>query len=286
MKVITWNVQWCRGVDKRVSPSRIVSRARAVADFDVLCLQEVANNFPAPRLGGSRGENQFAELARLLPGYTPVPGVAVDVPAEGGGRRHFGNMILSRLPVGQVFRHLLPFPVDAGLKGMPRLALEAIVRAPFGDVRIITTHLEYFGTTKRTAQVEALRAIYAEGSGHARLGGIVETGGGPFHSFLRPVSTVITGDFNLEPDSHLHARMIEPFSDGTPALRDAWEVAHPGIAHPSTFKIYDKEYPEEPEEHCDFIFVSSDLASRVRTLRVDQKAQASDHQPVLLEVGD
>jgi endonuclease/exonuclease/phosphatase family metal-dependent hydrolase len=195
-------------------------------------------------------------------------------------------MILSRLPVGQVFRHLLPFPVDIGLKGMPRVALEAIVRAPFGDVRIITTHLEYYGTTKRTAQVEALRAIYAEGSGHARLGGIVERGGSPFHNFLRPASTVITGDFNLEPDDRLHARMIEPFSDGTPALRDAWEVAHPGLRHPSTFKIYDKEYPEEPEQHCDFIFVSSDLASRVRTLRVDQKTQASDHQPVLLEVAD
>ena len=38
---------------------------------DVLCLQEIANNYPAPRLGGSRGENQFAELARLLPGYAP-----------------------------------------------------------------------------------------------------------------------------------------------------------------------------------------------------------------------
>ena len=66
MIVITWNVQWCRGVDTRVDPARIVRQAKAIADFDVLCLQEIANNFPDPRLGGSRGENQFAELARLL----------------------------------------------------------------------------------------------------------------------------------------------------------------------------------------------------------------------------
>ena len=60
MKIITWNVQWCRGVDGRVDPARIVEHAKALADFDVLCLQEIASNFPDPRLAGSRGENQFA----------------------------------------------------------------------------------------------------------------------------------------------------------------------------------------------------------------------------------
>ena len=285
MKLITWNVQWCRGVDTKVDPARIVRAAKAIADFDVLCLQEIANNFPDPRLPGSRGENQFSELARLLPGYQPVPGVAVDVPAEEGERRHFGNMIFSRYPVGQVFRHLLPYPVDPGVNGMPRIALEAVVSAPFGDIRVITTHLEYYGKTKRTAQIEALRAVYAEGSGHARHGSIVDTSGGPFHTRPRPAAMIITGDFNLEPDDPLHARMGEPFADGTPPLADAWEVAHPDDPHPATFKIYEKEELGEPEQHCDFIFVSADLVPRVRAMRVDQKTQASDHQPVALEIG-
>jgi endonuclease/exonuclease/phosphatase family metal-dependent hydrolase len=193
-------------------------------------------------------------------------------------------MILSRLPVGQVFRHLLPYPVDPGVDGMPRIALEAVISAPFGDVRVITTHLEYYGRLKRSAQVEALRAVYAEGSGHARLGGIVNTSGDPFHTRLRPAATIITGDFNLEPGDPLHARMSAPFDDGTPALADAWEIAHRGEAHPATFKIYEKEMPGEPELHCDFIFVSADLRARVRDVRVDRKTQASDHQPVLLEL--
>src|SRR5213075_3202100 len=64
MKIITWNVQWCRGVDRRVDPARIVAHAKALADFDVLCLQEIASNFPDPKLAGSRGENQFAEIAQ------------------------------------------------------------------------------------------------------------------------------------------------------------------------------------------------------------------------------
>jgi len=284
VKLITWNVQWCRGVDGKVDPARIVRHAKAIADFDVLCLQEIANNYSHPRLAASRGENQFAELARLLSGYVAVPGVAVDVPAEDGGRRHFGNMILSRLPVGQVFRHLLPFPVEAGIKGMPRIALEAVVSSATGAIRVITTHLEFYGTQKRTAQVEALRRIYAEGSGHARLGNIVDRGGGPFHTLIPPVSTIITGDFNLEPDDILHSKIGEAFADETPPLVDAWQAAYPGQAHPSTFKIYEKVLPGEPELHCDFIFVSADLVSRIRQVRVDQETQASDHQPVLIEI--
>lgn len=284
MKLITWNTQWCRGIDKRVDPARIVRHARAIADFDVLCLQEIANNFPDPRLPDSRGENQFAELSRLLPGYQPVPGVAVDVAAADGGRRHFGNMIFSRYPVCQVFRHLLPFPVDPGVNGMPRVALEAVIEAPSGSLRVITTHLEYYGKLKRTAQVKALRTIYAEGSGHARLGTIVDREGGPFETWLRPAATVITGDFNFEPDDPLHLRLGKPFADGTPPLADAWEVAHPGKPHPATFKVYEKEEADEPEQHCDFIFVSADLVPRVKALRVDQNTRASDHQPVYLEL--
>jgi endonuclease/exonuclease/phosphatase family metal-dependent hydrolase len=282
MILITWNVQWCRGVDGRVDPARIAAEARKLADFDVLCLQEIADNFPHPRLAGSAGEDQFAVLAALLPGFTAIGGVAVDHPGDGGRRRKFGNMILSRLPVRQAYRHLLPSPVDQGKNGMPRIAVEACVGAPGGDVRVITTHLEYYSDLQRRAQVDMLRSIHAEGHAHARGGAIVDTTGGPFHTYLRPPSTIVTGDFNLEPEDPLHARMMAPFADGTPSLRDAWSVKHPGAPHPSTFKIYEKERPDEPELHCDFIFVSEDLVPRVSAVRVDRDTQAADHQPVIL----
>jgi endonuclease/exonuclease/phosphatase family metal-dependent hydrolase len=282
MILITWNVQWCRGVDGRVDPLRILAVARSLADFDVLCLQEIADNFPHPRLAGNGAEDQFAVLAAALPGYAAVGGIAVDHPAAGGRRRRFGNLILSRLPVRQAYRHLLPFPVDPGVNGMPRIAVEAVVGAASGDLRVITTHLEYYSRRQRAAQVEALRAIYAEGHGHARAGSIVDASGGPFHTYLRPASTIVTGDFNLEPDDPLHARMRAPFADGTPALLDAWTAAHPHAPHPATFKVYEKEVPGEPELHCDFIFASEDLKPRIAGVRVDRATQASDHQPVVL----
>jgi endonuclease/exonuclease/phosphatase family metal-dependent hydrolase len=93
---------------------------------------------------------------------------------------------------------------------------------------------------------------------------------------------VITGDFNLEPDDPLHARMGAPFGDGTPPLVDAWEAAHPGVPHPPTFRIYEKERPGQPELHCDFIFVSDGLRPRLKGVMVDTQTQVSDHQPVLL----
>jgi endonuclease/exonuclease/phosphatase family metal-dependent hydrolase len=77
MELITWNVQWCRGVDLVVDAARIVEQAQRLADFDVLCLQEIADNYPDPRLGGNDGDDQFERLAQLLPGFTAIPAVAV-----------------------------------------------------------------------------------------------------------------------------------------------------------------------------------------------------------------
>jgi endonuclease/exonuclease/phosphatase family metal-dependent hydrolase len=42
MRSISWNVQWCRGMDGRVDPKRIAAEARRLADPDVICLQELA----------------------------------------------------------------------------------------------------------------------------------------------------------------------------------------------------------------------------------------------------
>jgi endonuclease/exonuclease/phosphatase family metal-dependent hydrolase len=184
----------------------------------------------------------------------------------------------------QAYRHALPYPADHDVPGMPRVAVEVVVRADIGDVRVITTHLEYYSQRKRAAQVNALRAIYAEGHGYAANPRVGLEDEGPYLAQPRPAETIITGDFNLEPDDPLHARMEEPFGDGVPPLLDAWTIAHPGEPHDPTFKIYEKKEPGEPELHCDFIFVSQGLRSRVKTLWVDTKTQVSDHQPVLLEL--
>jgi endonuclease/exonuclease/phosphatase family metal-dependent hydrolase len=281
MRLLSWNVQWCRGMDGAVDPSRIAREARRLADPDLLCLQEVADNFPA--LAGSSGENQAELLAREFPGYQAAYGWGVDLPDDTGGRRRFGNLILSRLPLQQVLRHSLPWPAASATPSMPRVALEVVVAAPFGPLRVTTTHLEYYSGAHRAAQVERLRELHAEACTHARAPASPPRDAGPFRHPVRPSSAVLCGDFNLRPDDPLHARLQAGFADGAPRLIDAWQHSHPGAAHPPSFRLHDAARGETPY-CCDFVLVSEDLAPLVRALAVDAQTQASDHQPVLLEL--
>ena len=281
MKLITWNIQWGRGADGRVDLDRIAAHARRLADFDVLCVQEVSDGFP--ELPGCDGSDQFRALAERLSGYEAVAGVGTDLPGPGGGRRRFGNMLFSRLPVRQVFRHLLPWPADPGVKGMQRVAVEATLDTPFGLLRVTTTHLEYYSARQRMAQVERLRELHREAVGQARCERPGGPEDGPFAPVPRGSLAVLTGDFNFDPPSAERARMLAPIDD-TPAYRDAWEIAHPGQPHEPTLGLHDKE--QWPQPRCfDFLFVSDDLAPRVREVRVDPASDASDHQPVLIELG-
>ncbi len=283
MIILTWNIQWCRGVDGRVDIDRIVRTAREMADFDVLCLQEVADNFPG--LAGSAGENQFAEIAARLPGYAAVEGVAVDRRAPDGTRRRFGNMLLSRLPVLSAFRHLLPWPRDPKAVGMQRVAVEAVIDAPGGPLRVTTTHLEYYARVQRMAQVLRLRDLQAEACVHTHDRAAPKAVGGPFDVSPRPVSSVLTADFNFRTTDPEYAAIQGPMADGVPRYVDAWTIAHPGREHDHTIGLFDRvQWPSSYA--CDFLFVSEDLAPRVRDVRVDLKTDASDHQPVVLELGE
>ena len=277
MKLISWNIQWCRGCDGRVDPARIAKVVRDMADVDVLCLQEVARNFPS--LEGSAGEDQFETLAGLFTGYTVVRGVAVDVLAP-DDRRQFGNAIVTRLPVLQAYRRLLPWPADASVPSMQRSAVEVVLGAPWGPLRVTTTHLEYYSASQRAAQVEVLRELQVEAAGHATA---PQPGkeGGPFQPVPRPASGILTADFNFRPEDPLHARLQSPLGAAVPAYRDAWQLRHPGRPHAPTLGVHDRtQWPEAFT--CDFIFVTEDIAHRVVDVIVNAATDASDHQPVLL----
>ena len=283
--LITWNIQWGRGCDQRVDLRRIVRTARGMTDFDVLCLQEVARNFP--ELPGSGGEDQFRLLAELLPGYAAIEGIGTDVRAPDGApaRRQFGNMILTRLPVLQAFRHLLPWPADSEVPSMQRVAVEVVLQAAWGPLRVTTTHLEYYSERQRAAQVERLRELQAEAAAHAQDVGHARKEGGPFQNAARPESGILTADFNFRPDDPLYVRLQAPFveSAGAPRYVDSWQIVHPGVPHIPTLGVFDRAQWPEPFT-CDFIFVTEDLARRVREVRVNSDTDASDHQPVLLSL--
>ncbi len=192
-------------------------------------------------------------------------------------------MVLSRLPILQVLPHLLPQPAELGIRSMQRLALEAVIEAPFGPLRVITTHLEFFSEMHRLAQVDAIRAAHEEAARRAETPGD-PTANGSYRIVARPASALVCGDFNFEPGWLEYNRMLSPFPVGAPSFRDAWTIRHPGKPHAPTAGIYDADqWPKGP--NCrDFVFLTSDLAGRLRRIEVDVKTDASDHQPVLVEL--
>jgi endonuclease/exonuclease/phosphatase family metal-dependent hydrolase len=283
VKLVTWNIQWACGVDGRVSPERIVEHARRLADFDVLCLQEVGAGFDA--LDGSRGEDLFAAFAALLPGFTAVDGAVVDLPGEHGTRRRFGNLLLTRLPLLRAQRHQLPWPLDADAKTMPRGVVEATLDTPLGVLRLLTTHLEYHSESQRAAQVEALRTLHRDSAlrTHQRQREPEPT---PYHTEADAIGTLLCGDFNYRPDDPLHARLQAPFDGGdaaVPRLVDAWAHLHPGQPHAHSVGLFDQAQWPEPF-CCDFIYASEPLRPRLKRMVVEPTSQASDHQPLLLEL--
>jgi endonuclease/exonuclease/phosphatase family metal-dependent hydrolase len=283
MKLITWNIQWGRGIDGRVDLERIVRTAHAMADFDVLCVQEVADNFPG--LAGNTGRDQFAGLAQLLPGYRMVEGIGVEVAGEDGRRRRFGNALFTRYSVLSVRRHALPWPADPGRQTMPRVAVEATLQAPMGALRVTTTHLEYYSDVQRRAQASGLHALHDEACQRAARPGAVSAEGDPFDATPQTASAILTGDFNFPPEHPAYAEIQRALAAGGPAYRDAWPLAHGHEPHTPTFCVHSQAYGKTPY-CCDFVYVSADIARRVRDVQVDSRTQASDHQPVLLDFDD
>ncbi|MCA8242929.1 endonuclease/exonuclease/phosphatase family protein [Burkholderia sp. AU32262] len=283
MRLIDWNIQWGRDADGVVDLPRTVAAIRRLGDFDVLCLQEVTRGFDA--LPGRPGPDQFAELAALLPGYTIVEAIGADLPAirPGGARRQFGNAIATRLPVGRVLHQLLPWPADAGAPSMPRVALDIELQAPFGPLRVITTHLEYYSARQRLAQVDALRARHREACAHADHPAPAETADGPFSATGQPRDAIVCGDFNSAFGSEAYRRFLEPIADA-PRFVDAWVALHPGRTPPPTAGVYDTVQWSDGPLTCDFVFVTDTLLPRVTRCEIDGDVRASDHQPVLLEL--
>jgi endonuclease/exonuclease/phosphatase family metal-dependent hydrolase len=279
MRLITWNIQWGKGCDGVVNLTRIVSTARSLGDADVYCFQEVSDGYSS--LDG--GIDQSRLLATLLPGHLAVFRPAVET-IDGEGKVHrFGNMTLSRLPVLQIASHLLPWPRAGEPRSMRRLALEVTVQTAFAPVRIVNTHLEYYSAAQREAQLVRLLDLQEEASADVKLASTSHVE--PYGSQTVAASGVLCGDFNFDVSDRQHALL---HASSRPGLnyRDAWSILHPDRPHQPTCGLYDRAQWKSGPDCRDFIFVTEDLAGRVRRIDVDGVTDASDHQPVLIDIAD
>ena len=223
LTIVSWNIQYGKGVDGRIDLSRIADVIRRDGLPDVLCLQEVSRCDPDT----DNGRDQVNELQKLFPDYELFYGAAHDrCGGKDGGRRQFGNLVLTRHSPVQVLHHLLPSPADSTAKFMARQTTEMVIRTSSGELRMMNTHLEFFSEKQQLAQIQRIREIHTEACAQFREPGL-NLPNSPFERVERPEKMVICGDFNFVPDSDSHRLMTAPMSAETPDIVDAWYAAYP-----------------------------------------------------------
>ena len=173
------------------------------------------------------------------------------------------------------------------MSGQPHeLGVAALARAFQAKQLEQVSQPAYLATQNaRLAQAHALLDIHAQACAQAAQPPLADETGGPFQSKVHTPSAVLCGDFNFEMASDEYALLTgqQPTDPPSLALCDAWPLAHGSASHDPTFRLFDRRYGPEPI-CCDFVFVSDDLKSRVRQMKVNLHTRASDHQPVLLEL--
>jgi endonuclease/exonuclease/phosphatase family metal-dependent hydrolase len=187
LRIATYNIHRCRGLDGRTRPERIAAVLRAI-DADVVALQEVVG-------AGPRGHGQVEELGALLGmGWVMAPARHL--------RGHlFGNAVLSRLPITQHLEHDLSWKTCE-----PRRMQRVDIAADGGTLHVYNVHL---GTAllERRHQAERLATIVSDRQ---------VTGPklvlGDFNEWMRGLTTTVLSDRlnSVDLRDHLRRRRTYP----------------------------------------------------------------------------
>lgn len=297
MLLATYNIQYSLGADGRYDLARSLA---AVQGADIICLQEVEKHW---RRSGMT--DQPALITEILPDRYSTYGAPFDTDAsyrEGSGhvvnrRRQFGQMTLSRWPILASRMHILPKRDSGARLNLITGALETVIDAPGGPLRLFNIHLSDAAAGERLLQIrrlmQLLRDTQDEGSiwnGSEADTDHWETDGPPPPM---PLQALLLGDFNAEPASAEYAALLQGngpqhgaslIGHGTTyPFVDAWVAAGHELAEGITYRT-NTQQGAHWDQRLDYCFMPQPMASRLKRTWIDTETIASDHQPVWIEL--
>ncbi|MCA9034861.1 MAG: endonuclease/exonuclease/phosphatase family protein [Planctomycetaceae bacterium] len=185
LRVMTWNVHHCRGMDGKCRPDRI-SRVIADSNADLVALQELDAYRPR-----SRGEHQAALIAAQLGMYHRY------FPVWEVNHEKYGLAVISRYPV-RLFKEGLLNDRTGKRRSEPRGAIWVKVDTPQGEVSFLNTHL---GLTSRERREQTHALLSSEWLGRSDSDHAI----------------VVAGDFNAGLASPVVSMLSENLQPATPA---------------------------------------------------------------------
>jgi endonuclease/exonuclease/phosphatase family metal-dependent hydrolase len=180
LRLVTYNVHRCVGLDRRHSPERIADIVRSL-EPDAVALQELETNHR--RTGHTHQPNRLAHLLDMDCVYHP---------ARVRAGAQFGNAIFTRLPMRARRSDVLPrHPV---VRLQTRGAVWATLRVGDSDFQLINTHLSLL-RGERLRQAAALCDEWLA------------------HPDCRTAPSVVCGDFNATPACPTYRKLADGLAD-------------------------------------------------------------------------
>lgn len=181
MRLVTYNVHRCVGMDRRLDVERVVG-VIAELEPDIVCLQEL--DVGRARTGGVDQARAIAERLSMAVRFH----AAMRVEAE-----EYGDAILSRWPERLV--HAGALPTVRGVPGLePRGAIWIKVETEAGPLNVLTTHL---GLVPREQRLQAAALVGREWLGHPECAG----------------PTLLAGDFNATSITRPYQTLVRRLAD-------------------------------------------------------------------------
>ncbi len=203
MRLVTYNVHRCVGVDKRLDVDRIAA-VIAELDPDIVCLQEL--DVGRARTGGVDQAAVIAERLSMAVRFHP----AMTVEAE-----EYGDAILTRHPERLV--RVGDLPTVRGVPGLePRGALWVRINVDGAELNVLTTHL---GLVPREQRLQAAALIGKDWLGHPECAGpTILAGDFNATSITRPYQTLTRNLADCQRALGLRPT-VKTFPSGFPAIR-------------------------------------------------------------------